>query len=141
KINRVLGTSLSGLEIRTILSRLGFAYEENGQEQYVVEAPTRRGDMLFDVDVIEEIARIYGYDNIPTTPIFGEVIPGALTKPQSIRRELRKRLSDAGMLEVISYSFTSPEHTNLFPELAPNTKPIKLLMPMSEERSVLRTSL
>lgn len=141
KINRMLGTSLSGMEVRTILTRLGFAYEVNEQEQYTIEAPTRRGDLLLDVDVIEEIARIYGYDNIPTTPIYGEVIPGALTKPQSIRRELRKRLSDAGMLEVISYSFTSKKHTTLFPELAPDTNAVKLLMPMSEERSVLRTTL
>lgn len=141
KINRMLGTSLSGMEIRTILTRLGFDFEVNEQEQYTVEAPTRRGDLLYDVDVIEEIARIYGYDNIPTTPIYGEVIPGALTKPQSIRRELRKRLSDAGMLEVISYSFTSAKHTTLFPELAPKTNAVKLLMPMSEERSVLRTTI
>lgn len=141
KINRVLGTSLSGLEVKAILARLGFAYESNDNEQYVVEAPTRRGDMTLAVDVIEEIARIYGYDNIPTTPIHGEVIPGALTKPQSIRRELRKRLSDSGMLEVISYSFTSPKHTTLFPDLTPNENAVKLLMPMSEERSVLRTNL
>jgi len=141
KINTVLGTSLSGLEVRTILSRLGFVYEVKDGEVYTVTAPTRRGDLLYAVDVIEEIARIYGYDNIPTTPIYGEVIPGALTKPQSIRRELRKRLSDAGLLEVISYSFTSGKHTTLFPELAPDTKAIKLLMPMSEDRSVLRTTL
>jgi len=141
KINRVLGTSLSGLEVRAIFARLGFAYEVNDNEQYVVEAPTRRGDITLDVDVIEEVARIYGYDNIPTTPIHGEVIPGALTKPQSIRRELRKRLSDSGMLEVISYSFTSPKHTTLFPDLVPNSNAVKLLMPMSEERSVLRTNL
>jgi len=141
KINTVLGTSLSGLEVRTILSRLGFDYEVKDGEVYTVTAPTRRGDLLYAVDVIEEIARIYGYDNIPTTPIYGEVIPGALTKPQSIRRELRKRLSDAGLLEVISYSFTSAKHTTLFPELAPDTKAIKLLMPMSEDRSVLRTTL
>src|SRR5690606_12393559 len=141
KINTVLGTSLSGLEVRTILTRLGFDYEVNDGEVYIVTAPTRRGDLLYAVDVIEEIARIYGYDNIPTTPIYGEVIPGALTKPQSIRRELRKRLSDAGLLEVISYSFTSAKHTTLFPDLVPNLHAVKLLMPMSEERSVLRTNL
>ena len=141
KINRVLGTSLSGLEVKAIMNRLGFDFETNENEQYVVEVPTRRGDITLDVDVIEEIARIYGYDNIPTTPIYGEVIPGALTKPQSIRRELRKRLSDSGMLEVISYSFTSPKHTTLFPDLVPNPHAVKLLMPMSEERSVLRTNL
>lgn len=141
KINAFLGTSLSGLEVRTILNRLGFAFDIVNEEEYCVIVPTRRGDITLDVDLIEEIARVYGYDNIPTTPIYGEVIPGALTKPQAIRRELRKRLSDSGLLEVISYSFTSPAHTTLFPELAQNTNAIKLLMPMSEERSVLRTTI
>ncbi|URN92797.1 MAG: phenylalanine--tRNA ligase subunit beta [Candidatus Pristimantibacillus lignocellulolyticus] len=141
KVNAFLGTSLSGLEVRTIFNRLGFLYEVTNEEQYTVQVPTRRGDITLDVDLIEEIARVYGYDNIPTTPIYGEVIPGSLTKAQSIRRELRKRLSDSGLLEVVSYSFTSPAHTELFPELARDTKAIKLLMPMSEDRSVLRTSL
>lgn len=141
KINTFLGTTLSSLEVKTILARLGFPYEVQADEQFTVAVPTRRGDITLDVDLIEEVARVYGYDNIPTTPIYGEVIPGALTKPQAIRRELRKRLSDAGLLEVVSYSFTSPQHTVLFPELAQEAKAVKLLMPMSEDRSVLRTNI
>lgn len=141
KVNGLLGTAISSLDLRTILERLGFTFEAMNDDMYRVVVPTRRGDLMLDVDLIEEIARIYGYDNIPTTPIYGEVIPGALSKSQIIRRELRKRLSDSGLLEVISYSFTSPAHTTLFPELAPDTKAVKLLMPMSEERSVLRTTL
>jgi len=141
KINTFLGTALSLLEVKTILARLGFSFELQAEEQFNVTVPTRRGDITLDVDLIEEIARVYGYDNIPTTPIHGEVIPGALTKAQAIRRELRKRLSDAGLLEVVSYSFTSPQHTVLFPELAQHTNAVKLLMPMSEDRSVLRTNI
>ncbi len=141
KVNRYLGTDLSSLEVRAILGRLQFPYELRDGDVFVVEVPTRRGDISRDVDLIEEIARLHGYDNIPTTPIFGDVIPGALTKAQAIRRELRKRLSDAGLHEVISYSFTSPERTELFPELAEGTAAIKLSMPMSEERSVLRKTL
>ena len=56
----------------------------------------RRGDITRDVDLIEEVARLYGYDNIPTTPIEGVTTPGALTKPQAIRRELRKRADGRG---------------------------------------------
>lgn len=141
KINSYLGTELSSLEIRTILGRLQFEYLLAEGDVFKIAVPLRRGDITRDVDIIEEVARLHGYDNIPTTPINGEVTPGALTKPQAIRRELRKRLSDSGLHEVISYSFTSPARTELFPTLAANAKPVRLAMPMSEERSVLRTTL
>lgn len=141
KINSYLGTTLSKLEVEAIFTRLGFQGDIDGNGTFTITVPTRRGDITRDVDLIEEVARLYGYDNIPTTPIEGSTTPGALTKPQAIRRELRKRLTDSGLNEVISYSFTGPERTALFPALTGDVRPIRLAMPMSEERSVLRTSL
>ncbi|XEC93475.1 phenylalanine--tRNA ligase subunit beta [Paenibacillus tarimensis] len=141
KINRYLGTSLSDLEVKTIFGRLQFEYDRVTVDMYDVHVPTRRGDITRDVDLIEEVARLYGYDNIPTTPIEGRTTPGALTVPQSIRRGIRGRLTDAGMQEVISYSFTAPERTKLFPDLSGGIHPIRLSMPLSEDRSVLRTGL
>ncbi|UVI28716.1 phenylalanine--tRNA ligase subunit beta [Paenibacillus spongiae] len=141
KINRYLGTSLSRLEVETILGRLQFPYELSANGVFIVNVPTRRGDIAIDVDLIEEVARLYGYDNIPTTPIEGETTPGALTKPQAIRRELRKRLTDAGLHEVICYSFTHPDRTKLFPAITNGALHVRLALPMSEDRSVLRTSL
>ncbi|GGG90821.1 phenylalanine--tRNA ligase subunit beta [Paenibacillus radicis (ex Gao et al. 2016)] len=142
KINGYLGTELSKLEVQTIFERLNFGYSLAEEGKFTVQVPTRRGDITRDVDLIEEVARLHGYDNIPTTPIHGDVTPGALTKPQAIRRDLRRRLTDAGLHEVISYSFTSPERTELFPALSgEGQKPVKLAMPMSEDRSVLRTTL
>lgn len=141
KTNRYLGTELSKLEIQTIFGRLGFEFELSEEGEFTVKVPTRRGDITRDVDLIEEVARLFGYDNIPTTPIEGSTTPGALTKPQAIRRELRKRLTDAGLSEVVNYSFTSPQRTEMFPALGGEAKPVRLSMPMSEERSVLRRSL
>ncbi|MEV5026040.1 phenylalanine--tRNA ligase subunit beta [Paenibacillus sp. LPE1-1-1.1] len=141
KINGYLGTELSRLEVQTIFGRLHFEYELSDGNVFTVNVPTRRGDITRAVDLIEEVARLHGYDEIPTTLIHGDVVPGSLTKPQAIRRELRKRLSDAGMHEVVSYSFTGPERTKLFPALAEHTNPVRLAMPMSEDRSVLRTTL
>ncbi|MDQ6423014.1 phenylalanine--tRNA ligase subunit beta [Paenibacillus sp. LHD-117] len=141
RVNGYLGTELSSLEIRSILGRLQFAYEVGANDSFRIEVPARRGDITRAVDIIEEVARLHGYDNIPTTPIHGDVIPGSLTKPQAIRRELRKRLADSGMNEVISYSFTSPSRTELFPALSEGARAVRLAMPMSEERSVLRTTL
>lgn len=141
KINGYLGTELSKLEVQTIFGRLHFEYELADNGVFTVSVPTRRGDITRAVDLIEEVARLHGYDNIPTTLIHGDVVPGSLTKPQAIRRELRKRLTDAGLNEVVSYSFTGPAKTQHFPALSQDTKPVRLAMPMSEDRSVLRTTL
>ncbi|MBW7474451.1 phenylalanine--tRNA ligase subunit beta [Paenibacillus oenotherae] len=141
KINRYLGTDLSKLEVQTLLGRLHFPFELSTDGVFTVKVPSRRGDIAYDVDLIEEVARLYGYDNIPTTSIEGATTPGALTKPQAIRRELRRRLTDAGLHEVISYSFTHPDRAKLFPALSGKVEPIRLSLPMSEDRSVLRTSL
>ncbi|WP_214628619.1 phenylalanine--tRNA ligase subunit beta [Paenibacillus agaridevorans] len=141
RINGYLGTELSSLEVRSILGRLRFDYDFGADDAFRIQVPARRGDITRAVDIIEEVARLHGYDNIPTTPIHGDVIPGSLTKPQAIRRELRKRLADSGLNEVISYSFTSPARTEMFPTLSEGARPVRLSMPMSEERSVLRTSL
>lgn len=140
KVNRYLGTSLTPEEIKSIFDRLQFAYTEQG-EMVEVTVPKRRGDITKDVDLIEEIARLYGYDNIPTTLIEGATTPGGHTKSQQIRRALRGLLTNNGMHEVISYSFTHPSQTELFGAFTSGLQPVKLAMPMSEERSVLRTSI
>jgi len=141
RINGMLGTDLSSLEIKTILSRLQFAAEVSGDGVWTVTVPSRRGDITRDVDLIEEVARLHGYDEIPTTLIEGSTTAGALTRPQAIRRELRAILTGAGLQEAVCYSVTSLQRTTLFKELSGGAKPIPLAMPMSEERSVLRTTL
>ncbi|MDT3425037.1 phenylalanyl-tRNA synthetase beta chain [Paenibacillus forsythiae] len=141
KANRRLGTELSLLEVKTLFARLHFSYGDAEEGVVEVSVPTRRGDITRDVDLFEEIARLYGYDNIPTTPIEGPTTPGGLTRPQALRRALRRLLSDGGYQEVLGYSFIQPEQTALFPALTEGGLAVKLAMPMSEERSVLRTSL
>ncbi|OKP71901.1 phenylalanine--tRNA ligase subunit beta [Paenibacillus sp. P3E] len=141
KLNRYLGTELSLLEVKTLFNRLHFKCGDAGQGLVEVQIPTRRGDISYDVDLIEEIARLYGYDNIPTTLIEGVTTPGALTSKQSQRRELRRLLAHGGYQEVMGYSFIQPEQSKLFPALAEGKLSVKLAMPMSEDRSVLRTSL
>ncbi|KWX80659.1 phenylalanyl-tRNA synthase subunit beta [Paenibacillus riograndensis] len=141
KLNRYLGTDLSLLEVKTLLTRLHFKCGDADQGLVEVQVPTRRGDISYDVDLIEEVARLYGYDNIPITLIEGVTTPGALTSRQFQRRELRRLLADGGFQEVMGYSFIQPEQSKLFPALADGLLSVKLAMPMSEERSVLRTSL
>ncbi|KAA8785280.1 phenylalanine--tRNA ligase subunit beta [Paenibacillus amylolyticus] len=141
RLNRYLGTDLSLLEVKTIFARLHFACGDAEQGVLDVEVPTRRGDITMDVDLFEEVARLYGYDNIPTTWIEGPTTPGAYTRPQAIRRTIRGLMSGSGWQEMISYSFVHPDKAVLFPALTQGSKAVKLAMPMSEDRSVLRTSI
>ncbi|BCG58352.1 phenylalanine--tRNA ligase subunit beta [Paenibacillus sp. URB8-2] len=141
KVNRRLGMDLSLLEVKTLFARLHFSFGDAEEGTIEVSVPTRRGDISLDVDLFEEIARLYGYDNIPTTLIEGPTTPGGLTGPQTLRRTLRRLLADGGYQEVLGYSFIQPERTALFPALTEGGLAVKLAMPMSEDRSVLRTSL
>lgn len=140
KTNRILGTALTEAEIQAIMDRLSFDAALAQPGVFEVRVPARRGDITLDVDLIEEVARLYGYDNIPTTLIEGVTTPGSLTKSQRIRRELRRLLTEGGLHEAITYSFTHPSETELFTTLTGAVKAVKLAMPMSEDRSVLRNS-
>ncbi|WP_138494114.1 phenylalanine--tRNA ligase subunit beta [Paenibacillus pinistramenti] len=141
KLNQFLGTEISSLEAKTILARLHFECGDLPDNVLEVKVPTRRGDITRDVDLIEEVARLYGYDKIPTTAIEGPTTQGGYSKPQLLRRGIRTMLTNGGLQEVISYSFANREAETLFPALREGRHSVKLAMPMSEDRSVLRTSL
>lgn len=140
KLNAYLGTDISSLEVKAIFNRLQFSTADLTEDTIEVLVPTRRGDITLDVDLIEEVARLHGYDNIPTTAIEGPTTPGARTREQSIRRSLRHLLTHGGYQEVLSYSFTNEHNGQRFTALTPNSHLVKLSMPMSEDRSVLRRS-
>jgi len=140
RINNYLGTDLTAEQVKEIFDRLNFTIDTSG-ETFTVHVPSRRGDITKAVDLIEEVARLYGYDNIPTTLMSGVTTPGALTEEQAVRRLARNLLTGSGLHEAITYSFTHPEQIREFPGAYKEAKPITLSMPMSEERSTLRTSL
>ncbi|BAQ11685.1 phenylalanyl-tRNA synthetase subunit beta [Bacillus sp. OxB-1] len=137
-INNRLGMKISLEEMLSILERLQIPTDAiNGQ--LVIDAPTRRQDLKIEEDIIEEIARMYGYDEIPKTLPVSESTPGGLTPYQAKRRIVRRFLEGAGLYQALTYSLTSKEQAQAYAlETAPVTE---LLMPMSEERSTLRQSL
>ncbi|GIN22123.1 MAG TPA: phenylalanine--tRNA ligase subunit beta [Bacillus bacterium] len=138
KINRVLGTGITSAEVVSIFNRLQFEVTVE-EDVFTVSVPTRRGDITIEEDLIEEVARLYGYDLLPKTLPRGEATPGGLSKLQEKRRTARGFLEGAGMFQAITYSLTSEEKASLFSiEKRP---PVQLAMPMSEERSRLRLSL
>lgn len=139
KLHSMLGLSLSSKEVAAVFDRLGFAYKEtNGT--FDVEIPSRRWDIFIEADLAEEVARLYGYDEIPSTLPAGALTPGALTKAQKQKRKVRRFLESAGLNEAITYSLTSPRMIERFLSGGPG-HPIKVTMPMSEERSTMRASL
>ncbi|MBS4176094.1 phenylalanine--tRNA ligase subunit beta [Lederbergia citrea] len=138
KINRVLGTEITETEVVEIFNRLKFKVTvEEGT--FTVTAPTRRGDITIEEDLIEEVARLYGYDNIPKTLPKGAATPGGLSAVQEKRRTAKGFLEGAGLYQAITYSLTSEEKANSF--AIEKREPVKLAMPMSEERSRLRLSI
>ncbi|HWK24810.1 MAG TPA: phenylalanine--tRNA ligase subunit beta [Ureibacillus sp.] len=137
-INNRLGMKISLEDMLSILNRLQFEVEAvNGL--LIIDAPTRRQDIKIEEDIVEEIARLYGYDEIPMTLPEGNEQIGGLTPYQAKRRITRNVMEGAGLYQAVTYSLTSDELAQKFALKAEETT--KLLMPMSEERSTLRQSL
>ncbi|MCL6586555.1 MAG: phenylalanine--tRNA ligase subunit beta [Anoxybacillus sp.] len=138
RINRVLGTTITKEEVAGILTNLQFTFtEDNGT--FTITVPSRRRDIAIEEDIIEEVARLYGYDHLPATLPIGEANPGKLTPYQAKRRKVRRYLEDAGLFQAITYSLTNEAKATMF--ALETAEPIRLALPMSEERSVLRQSL
>lgn len=138
KINSILGTSLSDAQIEDIFNRLAYSYTKN-QEDYTIVLPSRRMDLEPSVqDIAEDVARIYGYENIPTT-LAKTSSRGGLSYEQKRTRLIRQILANMGLNEIVSYSLISKKDLNLYTTSTSN--PISVLMPMTEDRAVMRQSL
>ncbi|UJF28158.1 phenylalanine--tRNA ligase subunit beta [Planococcus sp. 107-1] len=137
-INTRLGMKIPFEDMLEILERLKFKTEA-ANNQLIISVPTRRQDIQIEEDVVEEIARLYGYDEIPATLPQTEARPGGLTPYQAKRRMVRHFLEGAGLLQATTYSLTSEKSAKQF--ALTETDTTRLLMPMSEERSILRQSL
>ncbi|SFG08145.1 phenylalanyl-tRNA synthetase beta subunit [Halobacillus alkaliphilus] len=142
-INDRLGTSITNEEIADILRRLQFTYEQSG-EHFDVKIPTRRGDIELFEDMLEEVARIFGYDNLPYTLPQGSSQAGGLTLEQQLKRKVKSYFEGAGLHETITYSLTPKERSQMLvsPEIKRQAQsPVGLAMPMSEDHSHLRLSM
>ncbi|SUM32552.1 phenylalanyl-tRNA synthetase subunit beta [Staphylococcus gallinarum] len=138
-MNNTIGFELTAEEIESIFVQLGFETTKNNNE-LTVKVPSRRKDITIKEDLIEEIARIYGYDEIPSTlPVFEHVTHGALTDKQAKSRIVKETLEGAGLSQAINYSLVDKERAQDFALETRDT--IGLLMPMSEAHSTLRQSL
>jgi phenylalanyl-tRNA synthetase beta chain len=138
RINAYLGTEITTDEANEIFAALGFGYEENNGTYHVI-VPPRRWDIHIEADIIEEVARIYGYDRLPSTLPSGETVAGSLTKEQQLTRKARTLLEGNGVSEAISYALTTEEKAQQF--CWHQSQVTRLDWPMTEERGVLRMNL
>ena len=146
RLQQVLGVDLPTSQVRSTLASLGFGCHWEPPEQYQVRVPYWRTDVRIADDVAEEVARIVGYDAIPTKGLGGEV-PAATPQPlRELREGLRDALVAAGMQEVINYSLTTMEALQRVVPLEDLTTypPLRVVNPVSREyehlRPVLRAS-
>ncbi|WP_105993842.1 phenylalanine--tRNA ligase subunit beta [Staphylococcus simulans] len=139
KINQTIGSEMTLEDIVKCFEQLGFK-TENDNGNLTVYVPSRRKDIKIKEDLIEEVARIYGYDEIPSTlPVFEDVTSGHLTDRQAKTRIVKRAIEGAGLSEAITYSLISKARAK---EFSFSDRPnIELLMPMSEAHAVLRQSL
>jgi phenylalanyl-tRNA synthetase beta chain len=138
-IKAMLGIEVPADEVTRILKGLGFEVEiDSAAQEWCCTAPSWRFDMGLEADLIEEIARIFGYDNIPTLPVQGASQAGVNSEATASLAEIRHRLVSRGFNEAITFSFVSPDAQALFD---PDWVPVALKNPISSDLAVMRTSL
>ncbi len=138
KINSVLGMNLSEDKVLDIFDKLGFEVSINNKT-YKVKVPSRRLDISIKEDIIEEIGRIYGYENMEGTLPISNSNNGGRSDKQNFIREIKNILKSCGLNEVLTYSLTSLNDIHSFTKDEFNY--IEVASPMSEDKKVLRHSL
>ncbi len=139
KINALLGTDVAENVMYTILQKLGF---ETTMERGVIKVPSWRGDVKEMADLAEEVARFYGYNNIPTTLMRGQTTLGGYSPEQRLEQRLGAVCRACGYDEIITYSFISPSWYDKigWPENDFHRKSFKILNPLGEDTSIMRTT-
>jgi len=138
RIERVLGIKLNEQQVTDQLSRLGLGLTRV-DDGWKVSVPSFRFDLAIEVDLIEELGRLYGYDKLPNTRPQGTVLTTNITEKATQLERLQSLLIDRGYYEAVTYSFVEPKIQQLLAENA--LEPIKLANPISADLSVMRTSL
>ncbi|MBK6650971.1 MAG: phenylalanine--tRNA ligase subunit beta [Betaproteobacteria bacterium] len=134
---KVIGMPLTQAQCADALKRLGLAVQE-GDGTLTVTPPPYRFDLVIEEDLIEEVARLIGYNQLPTTAPIAPVAPKLRTESQRSRFAVRRSLAALGYQESINYSFVEERWEA---ELAGNVNPIKLLNPIASQMNVMRSSL
>ncbi|HKM15648.1 MAG TPA: phenylalanine--tRNA ligase subunit beta [Marinospirillum sp.] len=137
RLEQLLAIRLDDAEVNDILTRLGLEVTDTGAA-WVAQVPSYRFDISIEEDLIEEVARIYGYGNLPVKAPMANLIIQSHPEGKINPRKIRELLISRGYQEAITYSFIDPKWSLIFD---PNNEPLALANPISTELSVMRTSL
>ena len=136
KINKILGSEIAKSDIINVFERLGFKVQEHDNNDLLtVEVPTRRLDISIPEDLIEEVGRIYGVDNIESKIMTLPLKKGTFDKTT---REIRNKMVNLGLSETLSYVLVNKNEAEMFTNR--ENESIKILSPLTEEKSTLRQS-
>ncbi|MDU1024494.1 MAG: phenylalanine--tRNA ligase subunit beta, partial [Leclercia adecarboxylata] len=137
KLDRLIGHHIADAQVSDILRRLGCDVTE-GQDEWTAVAPSWRFDMEIEEDLVEEVARVYGYNNIPDEPVQAGLVMGSHREADLSLKRVKTMLNDKGYQEVITYSFVDPKVQQL---IHPGQEALILPSPISSEMSAMRLSL
>jgi phenylalanyl-tRNA synthetase beta chain len=143
RVREILGTAVPDPEMVEILRRLEMAVEPAGEGRFLVTPPTCRIDIGREIDLIEEIVRLFGYDRVPATLPRIAVGAGTASAARRVEQQVRAVLNGAGYTEVINYSFVSADAVDRLGlmEMDERRNLVKIRNPLTEEQAVLRTTM
>ncbi len=140
RADKVLGVSLGADRIESILRGLGLAVQRNA-DSFLITPPSFRFDMSIEEDLIEELARIYGYENIPTSPPIARAAMMPSTENSRTAMQLRRIVAERDYHEIVTYSFVDSEWEQDFADNAASGAPITLANPIAAQMSTMRSNL
>jgi len=141
QVTRLMGVELPSKEIEKILNDLGFETKGN-KEEYEVTVPSwRLADTNIEADLIEEIARVYGYNNIPSEMPKMDITPIPIPKKRVFEREMKEKLTSFGFNEIYTFAFQGPELEEKSGLIPDKEGTIEIENPISSDMSLMRTSL
>ncbi len=138
RISQMLGLELGREQVEKMLGSLGLSLTSEGKGTWRVDVPSHRFDIALEVDLIEELGRLYGYDRLPVRYPQARLAPTSTPEARVTVPALRRLLVARGYQEAITYSFIDPKLFQLF---SPDAKPLMLANPISVEMSAMRASL
>jgi phenylalanyl-tRNA synthetase beta chain len=143
RIRDILGVAVEEADVVRILRNLKMTIEPAGEGTFRVTPPTCRVDIAREIDLIEEIARVHGYDRVPATLPAVSVIAGVANGKSTVEAQVREIMTGAGYQEVINYSFVSPDAVDQLglPETDERRLHVRIRNPLTEEQAVMRTTL
>lgn len=138
RITQMLGMEMDPAQVEQLLNALELTTTKNGEGQWTVNVPSHRFDISLEVDLIEELARLYGYNNLPVRYPQARLAPQGKPETRGDLPTLRRLLVARGYQEAITYSFIDPKLFELF---SPGVEPLLLANPISSDMAAMRASL